>query len=150
MGLASSLIIRSEDYSPLATWAEITEWGHLGTHNATGGDTLYGVEVMVHPEYQGRGVGTLLYQAREGLMRSKGLRSIHAGARISGYRDFFEKTGIEVSPEDYVARVVAGELWDPTLSFQLKRGFKVHSIVPGYFSDPPSLDYAAVIEWVPG
>jgi hypothetical protein len=49
----------------------------------------------------------------------------------------------------YAARVERGELHDPTLSFQVKRGFRVLAVVSGYLQhDPESLGFAAVIEWV--
>jgi hypothetical protein len=54
-----------------------------------------------------------------------------------------------MSPEDYVKRVVKGELVDPTLSFQIHRGFSVLDVVRGYLrDDPASRGYAAVIEWL--
>jgi len=44
--------------------------------------------------------------------------------------------------------VERGELRDPTLSFQLARGFTVIGVVSGYLRfDPESLGWAAVIEW---
>jgi hypothetical protein len=52
-------------------------------------------------------------------------------------------------PEEYVQKVVRGELKDPTLSFQLREGFDVLAVVEGYLrNDPESLGYAAVIEWL--
>ncbi|MEO8090877.1 MAG: hypothetical protein ABI703_11310, partial [Gemmatimonadales bacterium] len=52
------------------------------------------------------------------------------------------------SPEDYVARVAQGELVDPTLSFQLRQGFRVLAVVRDYLRhDPESAGHAAVIEW---
>ena len=46
-------------------------------------------------------------------------------------------------------RVVAGELADPTLSFQLSRGFVVIGVAHNYLRhDPESLGHAAVIEWL--
>lgn len=148
VGYASGLVIRAADHPLDSSWADTTEWGHLGTHDPSG-DVFYGVEVMVHPDYQGQGVGKLLYRAREALVRQLGLRAIRAGARISGYRDYLAQRGLSdtrAQAEAYAARVAAGELRDPTLSFQLKQGFRVLAVVPGYFNDPPSLDYAALIE----
>ena len=49
----------------------------------------------------------------------------------------------------YVIRCVDGRLFDPTLSFQLRRGFRVLAVVDGYLRhDPESLGFAAVIEWI--
>ena len=48
-----------------------------------------------------------------------------------------------------LAQTFHGQLADPTLSFQLKRGFRVLAVVAGYLRhDPESLGYAAVIELV--
>ncbi|MEO8139490.1 MAG: GNAT family N-acetyltransferase, partial [Gemmatimonadota bacterium] len=109
------------------------------------GRTLYGAEIMVHPAWQGRGVGKQLYAAREALARRLGLLRIRAGARLRGYRECAETLGVE----EYVLRVARGELTDPTLTFQLRRGFRVLAVAPGYLAhDPESLGHAAVIEWL--
>jgi GNAT superfamily N-acetyltransferase len=146
VGMAAAVMIRAADYPVLGDWPEMTDWGRFENHDATHGDTLYGAEIMVHPAYQGRGIGKMLYRAREDLARRLGVKAIRAGARISGYREYLEKHG-ETKPEEYVARVVAGQIGDPTLSFQLRRGFQVLGVIPDYFNDPASLDYAALIEW---
>jgi hypothetical protein len=45
--------------------------------------------------------------------------------------------------------VTQGELVDPTLTFQLRRGFRVLHVVPGYLKhDPESQGFAALIEWL--
>jgi hypothetical protein len=54
-----------------------------------------------------------------------------------------------MSAEEYTIRVVQGEFRDPTLTFQLHRGFQVLAVVSNYLRhDPESLGYAAVIEWL--
>jgi hypothetical protein len=100
---------------------------------------------MVAPALQGPGIGTRLYEARRALVRRLGLRRIRAGARLRGYHRVADR----MTPEEYVRAVERGELYDPTLSFQLKRGFRVLAVVGGYLRhDPESLGYAAVIEWL--
>jgi hypothetical protein len=47
--------------------------------------------------------------------------------------------------EEYVARVVAGELIDPTLTVQLKRGFRLRGIIQDYVRDPSCDNKAAFI-----
>jgi hypothetical protein len=49
--------------------------------------------------------------------------------------------------QDYVAAVVAGELFDPTLSFQLKEGFTVRGLLPDYLEDSASDNWATLIVW---
>src|SRR5690606_2502598 len=108
------------------------------------GKTLYGAEVMVDPSEQGKGIGKKLYAARRELCRRLKLARIRAGARLPGYRKHTE----EMSAEEYVIKVIRGELGDPTLSFQLKQGFRVIAVVGDYLpSDQQSSGFAAVIEW---
>jgi len=144
-GLASSLIVHWDDYAFDAEWREWTAGGFFTNHDPVGGRTLYGAEVMVDPEVQRRGIGRRLYAARRDLVRGLGLRRIRAGGRLRGYW----RWAARMSPEDYVQRVVRGELKDPTLSFQLREGFDVLAVVSGYLRyDAESLGYAAVIEWL--
>jgi hypothetical protein len=54
-----------------------------------------------------------------------------------------------MSAEQYVRAVVDGRLKGPTLSFQLREGFRVFDVVSGYLNyDPESLGWAALIEWL--
>ncbi|KAB2966899.1 MAG: GNAT family N-acetyltransferase [Thermoanaerobaculia bacterium] len=144
-GLASSLIVRWDDYDFHAEWREWTAAGHFTNHDPAHGRTLLGAEVMVDPEMQRRGIGQRLYAARRELVLRLGLRRIRAGARLRGYHRYAAR----LNPEEYVERIVRGELRDPTLSFQLREGFEVVAVVHGYLrNDPESLGYAAVIEWL--
>jgi len=144
-GMAASLIVLWDDYGLGATWRDFTGGGMFTTHDPVRGRTLYGAEVMVHPAMQGQGVGKQLYEARRALARRLGLLRIRAGARLRDY----QLHAARVSPEQYVAAVVRGELVDRTLSFQLGQGFQVIGVVSGYLAhDPESLGHAAVIEWV--
>ena len=114
-------------------------------HDTEKGKTLYGAEIMVHPDSQGTGAGTELYRAREQLVKKLELHRICAGARLRGFHKYHDK----MSAEDYVRSVERKRVWDPTLSFQLNRGFNVIKVVSNYLNhDPESLGYAAIIEWV--
>jgi GNAT superfamily N-acetyltransferase len=145
IGMAASLVIDWDDYDLANTWRDFTESGYFTNHDPVGGRTLYGAEVMVHPEFQGRGAGKLLYAARRALVERLGLLRIRAGARLRGYGAHASR----LSPEEYVIKVVRGELRDQTLTFQLRQGFHVLAVVESYLRhDPESRGYAAVIEWL--
>lgn len=144
VGMAASLIIAWDDYHHLDSWRDFTDRGYFGNHDPTG-KTLYGAEIMVDPETRRRGVGSRLYEARRGLVLKYSLRRIRAGSRLRGYRRYAHRW----SAGEYVRRVEAGEVKDPTLSFQLNRGFRVFDVVSGYLKgDPESLGWAALIEWL--
>jgi ribosomal protein S18 acetylase RimI-like enzyme len=145
VGMAASLIVLWDDYSMDTAWRDFTDHGFFRNHDPERGRTLYGAEVMVHPGYQGVGVGTQLYDARRALVTRLGLLRIRAGARLAGYHRHADS----LSPEEYTRRVAAGELSDPTLSFQLSRGFAVIGVARDYLRyDPESRGHAAVIEWL--
>jgi GNAT superfamily N-acetyltransferase len=145
VGLASSLIVFWEDYDITTSWRDFTAHGMFTNHDPAMGRTLYGAEVMVMPGRQGEGIGSKLYEARKKIAEKYGLLRIRAGARLRGYSKYADS----LTPGDYVKKVEAGEIRDPTLTFQLRRGFHVLAVVSGYLrEDPESLGYAAVIEWI--
>lgn len=145
VGMSASLVILWDDYETEDNWRDFTDRGMFTNHDPHYGRTLYGAEVMVSPSMQGKGIGKRLYQARQELAQRLGLLRIRAGARLRGYHDYADR----FTPAEYVQRVVRGEIGDPTLTFQLKRGFRVLAVVGGYLRhDPESLGYAAVIEWL--
>jgi GNAT superfamily N-acetyltransferase len=144
VGMAASLVVLWDDYNVTDSWRDFTDHGMFTNHDPSG-HTLYGAEVMVHPSLQGRGIGGLLYRARRDLVRRLGLLRIRAGARLRGYHRVADR----MSADEYVIRVINRELRDPTLSFQLRHGFRVIAVVPSYLRyDPESRGWAAVIEWV--
>lgn len=145
VGMAASLIVLWDEYSFDTAWREFTADGTFTNHDPVKGRTLYGAEIMVTPAKQGGGVGKALYEARRELCRRLGLLRIRAGARLAGYHRYADG----MSPEEYAEKVVRGQLSDPTLSFQLKRGFEVLAVARDYLRhDPESFGHAAVIEWI--
>ena len=145
VGMAASLIVLWDDYEMGDSWRDFTDSGMFTNHDPNG-RTLYGAEIMIHPARQGQGIGTRLYRAREALARRLGLRRIRAGARLRGYHRY----AATLTAQQYAREVEAGRLTDPTLTFQLRRGFHVIGVAKDYLRfDPDSLGYAAVIEWTP-
>ncbi len=145
VGMAASLVIHWDDYDFQENWRDFTDHGMFTNHDMERGRTLYGAEIMVDPASRGQGVGSKIYRARRELVRRLKLLRIRAGARLRGY----SRHSSEMSPEEYVIRVIRGELRDPTLSFQIKHGFHVLAVVQDYLrKDPESLGNAAVIEWI--
>jgi GNAT superfamily N-acetyltransferase len=144
LGYAASLIIDWDDYDMDTSWLDFTDKGMFTNHNKYG-HTLYGAEIMVDPDLQGKGVGSLLYKARFSLVHRLKLLRIRAGARLRGYQTYAK----EMTPEEYVVNVVNKKIYDPTLSFQIKREFKVLGVTSKYLRfDPESMGYAAIIEWL--
>lgn len=117
--------------------------GNWLTRHDPEGDWLYGADIGVLPEYRGLGLSRLLYQARQNLVRRLGLKGHVAGSMPKGYHRYASEMPIE----EYVHRVVRGELQDPVLSVQLRRGYRVYGIIPDYLEDPSCLNYGVFVVW---
>ena len=140
---SSSLIIDFDIYSESHSWAEIADKGYIRNHNYSG-DTLYGIEIMVDPEYRGLKLSRRLYEARKKLAAAKNLKRIVIGGRIPGY----EKYSAKLTAREYINKVLDKKLTDPVLTPQLSNGFVLKRIIPEYLSsDQESKGYATFLEW---
>ena len=113
------------------------------THHDPNGDWLYGADIGVLPAYRRRGIARLLYRARQALIRRLGLRGHVAGGMLVGYGAHKDQLSIEA----YVEKVKTGELFDPTVSVQLKMGFAIHGVIHDYVDDLSCDCKAAFIIW---
>ena len=113
------------------------------THHDSDGDWLYGADIGVLPAYRRRGIARLLYRARQALVRRLGLRGHVAGGMLVGYGAHKDR----MSVASYVEKVNTGELFDPTVSVQLKMGFAIHGVIDDYVDDPSCDHKAAFIVW---
>ncbi|MFW5707652.1 MAG: GNAT family N-acetyltransferase, partial [Bacteroidota bacterium] len=140
---SSSLIIDSQDLDFEKNWDEICDYGNITTHNPEG-DTLYGMEIMVHPEFRGMKLATRLYEARKELARDKNLRRIVIGGRLPGYKSYRDKLNIN----QYVDRVTSKAIFDPVLTPQLSNGFSLKKVIREYIDeDKESSGFATYLEW---
>ncbi|MEO0586145.1 MAG: GNAT family N-acetyltransferase [Planctomycetota bacterium] len=142
VGMASGFFCRFDLDHPTHTFREFCDNLYFRTHDPDG-PWYYGADISVHPDCRGMGIGRLLYQARQDLVRDHGKRGIVAGGLIPGYADHKHA----LTPAEYVDRVVAGTLTDPTLTFQLRNGFRVRGLIPDYLEDEASDHWATLITW---
>ncbi|MGM0544862.1 MAG: GNAT family N-acetyltransferase, partial [Pseudomonadota bacterium] len=112
--------------------------------NDQDGDAMYGLDILIHPDYRGYRLGRRLYEARKELCRSHNLRAILAGGRIPEYCQHAD----ELSPAQYIDKVSRKEIYDPILSFQLANDFQVKRLLRKYLpEDEQSRGYATLLEW---
>ncbi|HJK97251.1 MAG TPA: GNAT family N-acetyltransferase [Polyangiaceae bacterium LLY-WYZ-14_1] len=140
---SSSLIVDYAEYSDWHNWHTVSDGGYIRNHDEDG-DTLYGIEIMVHPDHRGMKLARRLYDARKQVCRDRNLARMMIGGRIPGYVQHKD----EMSAARYVERVQSKSLFDPVLTAQLANGFLLRQLVPDYMpSDEDSAGYATVMEW---
>jgi hypothetical protein len=105
---------------------------------------MYGADISTHPKHRHEGIGGMLYDARKKLVAKLNLRRMIAGGRLFNYSEYADR----MSPYEYAEKVMKRELKDPVLSFELDNGFRFVKILPNYFDDVRSLNYASFIEWL--
>jgi ribosomal protein S18 acetylase RimI-like enzyme len=143
VGSASTLIVSLNPEYAEHTWKEITADGMFTNHNPNV-DSMYGADISTHPKHRHEGIGGMLYDARKKLVAKLNLRRMVAGGRLFNYSEYADR----MSPYEYAEKVMKRELKDPVLSFELDNGFRFIKILPNYFDDVRSLNYASFIEWL--
>jgi len=107
------------------------------------GPWYYGTDIVVRPDYRRRGIGRELYDLRKQMCVDLNLAGIVAGGVIPGYAEHKHA----LSADEYITKVVAGELYDRTLTFQLENGFEARCALADYMRDPEVDNYASLIVW---
>lgn len=144
VGMGAGIFLDFDFDHPQHSILEITGEHQCGNHDPDG-QWYYGTDITVHPAHRRRGIGRELYRLRKDLVRRHGKRGIIAGGSIPGY--LYHKASM--SAHEYVERVVAGDLYDPTLSFQLDNGFEVRGLLENYLADEADDGWATLIVWEP-
>ncbi len=140
---AFSVVVDYDKFGDSHTYNQITGNAYLTTHDPQG-DVLYGIEVLVSPDYHGMRLGRRLYEARKELCQNLNLKSIVAGGRIPNYQKFSH----EMSPQGYIEAVKRKEIYDPILTFQLSNDFEVKRVLKNYLpEDRESHGFATLLEW---
>lgn len=143
VGCALSIIVGYDKFGDNHSYRDITGNFTFETHDVKG-DTLYGIEVFVHPDYRGMRLARRLYDTRKTLCERLNLRMIIAGGRIPKYSMYAD----EYTPRQYIDKVRAKEIYDSTLSFQLSNDFQVKKVMRNYLpEDDESKGYATLLVW---
>jgi predicted amidohydrolase len=143
VGCALSIIVNYSKFGDNHTYKQITGNYTFDTHDPNG-DTLYGIEVFIHPQSRGLRLARRLYDARKMLCEGMNLRAIVVGGRIPNYKDY----ALKMSPKEYIQKVKSREIYDPTLSFQLANDFQIKRIIQNYLpEDRESQGYATLLVW---
>jgi len=119
---------------------DISADGWLNNHDPQG-DWLYGAGLEVHPDFRHRGIGGRLYAARQDLARRLNLKGEIVGGMLPGYNDYRDR----MSAEEFVWSVATGKAYCPTLTMQLKYGFRVLGVLRDHLTDPQADNCCSLI-----
>lgn len=144
VGVAVAMRTDYAPSSPPLSWRDMIGDLGISAHNPEG-RWLYGVEKAVHPDFQGLGIGSALYRAQFGLVEKLNLAGMYAGGMLKGYKTYKH----EMSVREYAGRVMRGELFDPTVSVQMKRGFRPCTVIENYAWDFEAAHTGVLIVWEP-
>ncbi len=124
------------------TIADITGEHQCGNHDPAG-RWYYGTDLAVDPEYRRRGIGATMYDLRKDLVARLGKNGIIAGGHLHG----FSHHKHEMTADEYIASVRTGEIYDPTLTFQMEQGFELLGALENYLPDESTDGWSALIVW---
>lgn len=142
-GMALTVQVDYEKFSNPHTYDDLISHRNF-ILNKSDGDALYGLDVLIHPDYRGYRLGRRLYDARKELCRQYNLRAILAGGRIPNYHNHSD----EMNAAEYIAKVAQKQIYDPILTFQLSNDFQVTRLLKKYLpEDERSMGYATLLEW---
>ncbi len=142
-GCALALIVDSGQIDGHHTYSEIIGGDNFSMHTRDG-DTLYGIDIFIKPEFRGLRLGRRLYDYRKELCERLNLKGIAFGGRIPNYHKYADR----LTPKEYIEGVRRKEIVDPVLNFQISNDFHPSKILKGYLrGDVASNEYAVLLEW---
>jgi GNAT superfamily N-acetyltransferase len=143
-GVHFTLRLRMMDFHIDDPWDVLTACGSFLDHDPNG-PTLYGADIMVHPNHQHHGLGHALTDQARFLVQQERLWRMVGASRLPGYGQHASNLSIE----NYVNAVLDGKLFDPVLSIHIKDGWTAVRPIHGYLQhDDDSAGWAEVIQWV--
>lgn len=142
VGYASTMRTNKPPTNKPLAWMDAI--GSMGIVNhVPDGEWLYGVEMAVRPKYHRQGIGTQLYDARFELVQNLNLKGWYACGMLMGYHRYAD----QMSVREYGEKVMGRELYDPTVTMQMNRGFKPRQVVEDYLDEPDAGGGAILIVW---
>ena len=124
------------------SWSAVTDNGYIRNHDPNG-ETLYVVDICISPAYRKLGLGKWMMQSMYELVVHLGMKRLLGGGRMPGYGRHAD----QMSPQEYIDRVLQGELKDPVITFMLRCGRTPVGVVENYLDDEESCHCAMLMEW---
>jgi predicted amidohydrolase/GNAT superfamily N-acetyltransferase len=144
VGYSASFRISGKFALKAHTWEAITGDGYGSRHDENG-DWMYGMDVCVDPAYRGYRIGQRFYNQRKRFVQKLEIKGIVFGGRLPGLRKRIKEVK---TAENYIELAKAGKIRDYVLNFQLRNGFEVIGLMPGYLKeDVDSMGWGTHLMW---
>ena len=140
VGMTSTLRLDFDFEHTDHRFADLIEGGWLTSHDPNG-NWLYGADIGTHPDHRRRGIARGLYRSRHDTVRRLGLRGQVTVGMLRGYGALME----QMSADEYYGSMVNGERMDPTVSAQMKVGFRPRGLIRDYLNDPACDGYGVLL-----
>lgn len=140
IGATTTIRMDFDFANPGHTFTDVSGGGWLTSHDPAG-PWLYGLDLGVHPDYRGRGIGRALYAVRQELVWALGLSGQLSVGMMSGFGTVKDT----MTAEEYFEGLCSGRVNDPTLSMQRRVGFEFRHLLPSYLPDPICDNYGVLI-----
>jgi GNAT superfamily N-acetyltransferase len=142
VGSASTMRSNFIEHNP--TYLEITDNLWITNTHVPNGDWMYGIDIGVLPEYRGMGFSRELYVARQEIGKSLGLK----GQLIAGMTIGYGRVKERMSIEEYCYALEIKKFTDPTITPQMKSGFRWIRPLYNHINDPQA-GFACVLMYFP-
>lgn len=142
VGAGTGILIEFDFSDAEHSLGDLTGPGGFEAHAPTS-PWYYGTTIITHPDYRGRGIGKRLYELRKKAVVDLDKEGIVAGGMMPGFATHVDT----MTAAAYIDKVVAGELYDPTLTFQLENGFEARGAIKDYIIDAAVQNWASLIVW---
>lgn len=140
--IASSTTLQQNYHKGHHTFLDVSDNLWLGTHDPKA-EWLYGLDVSVHPDYQGKGIGRQIYNARQEVAKELGTK----GQLTAGMPIGYDKVKDQMTIGEYCEKLIKGEIIDPTVTAQTKCGFILVEPLFDYLDDPRSGNCSVLMYW---
>jgi ribosomal protein S18 acetylase RimI-like enzyme len=141
-GSMTGLIIDFDPKHPDHTWSEITDDGYIRNHRPNG-NTLYVVDICISPTYRQLGLGKWLMQSMYETVIQLKLERLLGGGRMPAFHQYADTYTVD----QYVQKILDGEIKDPVITFLLRCGRVPVKPIKNYLEDEESLNYGLLMEW---
>lgn len=140
--VGASTTFRCNYHPGFHSFLEITGNMTLSNHNPNG-KWIYGVDVSVDPSYQRKGIGSAIYNIRQQIAIELGCKGQLTVGMTNGYHLYKDTLTIK----EYCEKLRLGLLKDPTVTSQMKCGFRWIEPFYDYLNDPKSGNAGISMYW---